>query len=94
MPLRVTFHDLDEADQLVAALTTAGFDAGTAKELFAGEDDGEELVYVVHTDAPADDVEELIRDSDAWVEESSPLIDASGATPPPDLPDLPDQPRR
>jgi hypothetical protein len=88
VPLRVVFHEPDEADELMALLTTAGHLAGRATERFAGEDDGEQVVYVVHTDAAASDVEELIADSDAWIEVSSPLIDAS----PPVA--LPDEPRR
>lgn len=88
MPVRVTFHESDEADELVSVLVTGGFDAGVAKERFAGEDDGEDVVYVVHTDAPAADVEELIADSDAWLEESSPLTEVSDPT------DLPAEPRR
>jgi len=88
VPLRVTFHDADHADELVAVLTTGGFDAGLAKERFAGEDDGEDVVYVVHTDAPVADVEELLLDTDAWIEESSPLVDTSAST------QLPNEPRR
>ncbi len=91
MPVRVTFHDREDADQLVETLVTGGFDAGVTRERFAGEDDGEAFVFVVHTDAPAVEVEELVADSDAFVEESSPLIDASE----PDLSaDLPAEPRR
>lgn len=88
MPVRITFHELDAADELVAVLTTAGFEAGVSQERFAGEDDGEEVVHVVHTDAPAAEVGELVGDTDAWVEESSPLIDNTDAT------ELPAQPRR
>ena len=90
VPLRVTFHDQDAADGLVATLTTAGFDAGVTRERFAGDDDGEEVVFVVHTDAPAADVEDLVADSDAFVEKASPLTEA----PPPDAPQLPTAPRR
>ena len=91
MPLRVTFHDPEPADELVATLSTGGFDAAVARERFAGDDDGEEVVYVVHTDAPTADVEDLLTDEDAWVEESSPLTEAP---PPADAGDLPDEPRR
>ncbi len=87
MPLRVTFHDSGDADELVTLLTTAGFEAGVVRERFAGDDDGEEVVYVVHTDAPDTEVAELVADRDAWIEESSPLVDGSAA-------DLPRQPRR
>ena len=58
MPLRVTFHESSDADELVDLLTTAGFAAGVVRERFAGDDDGEEVVYVVHTDAPDTDVAE------------------------------------
>jgi hypothetical protein len=88
VPLRVTFHERDEAEELVSVLTTAGFDAGVTRERFAGEDDGQEVVFVVHTDAGADDVDDLLGDTDAWVEESSPLVDASEPT------DLPTEPHR
>jgi hypothetical protein len=98
MPLRVTFHESDDADSLVDTLLTAGFAAGASRERFAGEDDGEAIVYVVHTDAPTGDVEELVADLDAWVEEVDPLTSSAGAVADPaaDIqpPDLPDVPRR
>ncbi len=95
MPLRVTFHESDDADSLVDTLLIAGFAAGASRERFAGDDDGEAIVYVVHTDAPAADVRELVEDIDAWVEEVDPLTSNAAVTdpdadvPPPDLPNAP-----
>lgn len=85
--MRATFHDSGDAASLVETLTLAGFEAGVRQERFAGEDDGEATVHVVYTDAPAEEVDELIEGLDAWVEESSPLIEQPAA-------DLPTQPRR
>jgi hypothetical protein len=82
MPLRVTFHESEGADTLVDTLRIAGFAAGASRERFAGDDDGLEIVYVVHTDAPAAEVEELVVDDDAWVEEVDPLT----SPPPPPSP--------
>jgi len=87
MAVRVTFHEPDEASSLVETLTVAGYDAGVSQERFAGDDDGEEVVHVVHTDAPASELEELLGDSDGFVEESSPLVQQPGD-------DLPEAPRR
>jgi len=87
VPLRVTFHEQDEARSLVETLMLAGYDAGVSRERFAGGDDGEDVVHVVHTDAPAGEVEDLLGDTDAWVEESSPLTEA-----PPPEDDLPGSP--
>jgi hypothetical protein len=84
MAVRVTFHEVDPAEDLVQTLTMAGYDAGVSRERFAGDDDGEEVVHVVHTDAPAAEVDELLGDSDGYVEESSPLVQPSG-----ELPDAP-----
>jgi 8-oxo-dGTP diphosphatase len=88
VPVRVTFHEQHEADSLVQTLTLAGYDAGVSRERFAGDDDDEAVAHVVHTDAPADEVEELLGDSDAFVEESSPLTEA----PPDPGADLPSSP--
>ena len=87
MAVRVTFHEADPAESLVETLTVAGYDAGVSRERFAGEDDGEAIVHVVHTDAPVAAVEELIGESDdrdGHVEESSPLVQPGG-----ELPDAP-----
>ena len=87
MAVRVTFHEADPAESLVETLTVAGYDAGVSRERFAGEDDGEAIVHVVHTDAPVAEVEELIGESDdrdGHVEESSPLVQPGD-----ELPDAP-----
>jgi hypothetical protein len=92
--VRVTFHDADEADALVQALLTGGYDAGVARERFSGEDDDEEIVYVVHTDAPAAELAELVDGIDAWVEVSDPMSGTSAAVAPPPLPEAPHRRRR
>ena len=79
MPMRVTCHEAVDAEGLVDTLLTAGFEAGSSREWFAGEDDGQEVVYVVHTDAPAAEVQDLVVELDAWVEEVDPLTDVDEA---------------
>jgi hypothetical protein len=91
MSLRVTFHDQGPADELAQTLQTGGFEAGVQRELFAGDDDAEDVVYVVHTDAPADEVADLLDEADAWIEVSDPM---TGTSAPLDGTDLPDGPRR
>jgi hypothetical protein len=90
MALQVTCHHSDDADRLVGTLLTAGYGAGVRRELFAGDDAAEAVVHVVHTDAPADEVEELVEHVDAWVEVVEPLTTAEAAPPV----NLPDSPRR
>jgi hypothetical protein len=92
LALRVTCHDSDDADRLVSTLLTAGYGAGVRRELFAGDDDAEAVVHVVHTDAPADEIEELVELLDAWVEVVEPLKTEEGA-PPMNLPDSPRRPK-
>jgi hypothetical protein len=87
--LRVTFHDPDEAEALAEALLTGGYDAGVVRERFAGEDDDEEVVHVVHTDAPPEEVAELVEGHDAWLEVSDPMTGTSATVDPEVLPDAP-----
>lgn len=98
MSLRVSCTEQQDAEELVRTLLTAGFDAGVTRERFAGEDDDEAVVYVVHTDAPAESVEEFVGGADAWVEEVDPLTAQSevigGVPEATDPVDLPDAPRR
>ncbi len=82
MPLRVTFHESADADEIVETLLLAGFEAGTSRERFAGEDDGEAVVYVVHTDAPAGEIEEMIAEMDAWLEVTDPMSGTSAPVQP------------
>ena len=98
MSLRISCADTEDAENLIRALLTAGFEAGMTRERFAGEDDDEAVVHVVHTDAPASSAQELMDGIDAWVEEVDPLTgqsEAAGGVPDATDPvDLPDAPRR
>lgn len=76
MTARVTFHDHDEAQSTVQTLQVAGYDAGSSKERAPAEAGGEETVYVVHTDAPPDEIDDLVADSDAFVEVMDPTTGA------------------
>lgn len=71
MPLRVTLREAADADEIVETLLLAGFEAGTSREGSVAGDDEE--VYVVHTDAPAGEVEEMIDEMDAWLEVTDPM---------------------
>lgn len=98
MAVRVSCVEQEQAEELVRALLTAGFDAGVMRERFAGEDDDEAVVYVVHTDAPAESVEDLVAGTDASVEDVDALTgqsEAAGGVPErADPVDLPEAPRR
>lgn len=72
MPLRVTFSEAAGADEIVETLLLAGFEAGISRERAAFGDD-EEAVYVVHTDAPAGEVEEMIVGRRARLEVTDPM---------------------
>ncbi|MFX4272890.1 hypothetical protein ACQBAR_06890 [Propionibacteriaceae bacterium Y1685] len=93
MALRILSHEADEAGEISELLVAAGFGADVSRELFAGEDDLTEAVHVVTTDAGPEVVDELITDSEAWVELIDPMsgtqarVDIGSA-------DLPDAPRR
>lgn len=65
-PTAITFDDEEEAGATRSSLEAAGFRAEVVKERFHGEDDDEELVFVVLTDAPAADARELIQ-GDGWL---------------------------
>lgn len=91
MALRICCDEPDEATELHEALATAGYASEVTRERFAGEDDGEAIIHVVSTDAPAELVAELIEDSDAWLEISDPMSGTSAAV---ESDDLPTQPRK
>ena len=58
--LRLSFAVEDEASASAAAIAEAGHEVAVVKERFAGEDDDEEVVFVVATPAPLDRVEKLL----------------------------------
>ncbi|MDN5725111.1 MAG: hypothetical protein L0G99_04145 [Propionibacteriales bacterium] len=93
MALRILSHQPAEAGEIRELLITAGFGADVSHELVAGSDDLTEDVHVVTTDAGPEVVEELITDTEAWVELIDPMsgtqarVDIGSA-------DLPDAPRR
>lgn len=59
-PTTVSFHEESEADLMKAALEASGFYVESAKERFLGEDDDEEVVYLLLTDAHPDDARRLV----------------------------------
>ena len=83
-------YEADHAEAVVARLRADGFDAGVARERFAGEDDDEDHPWILLTDAPEFVLEVLVEQYDGWVE---PLDDTPAASDVPPL-ELPDAPRR
>lgn len=59
-PTTISFHEEDEAEATIEALAGAGFYVEADRERFLGEDDDEEVVYLVLTDAPADEAKRLV----------------------------------
>ena len=86
--MMVVFHEEDEAAAVVARLRADGFEAETARERFAGEDDDQDHPWAVFTDAPELVVEILAEEYAGWVDPDEP-------SPPPAAPlDLPAAPKR
>ena len=85
----VWFDELDDAEAFVAALDEAGYRGSVRREMFAGEEDDEDLAAVVAVD-PWDAVAaDLADESGGWV---PPEPDAPTA---PVVPlELPTQPKR
>ncbi len=54
-PTTITFDDADEAAATSAALEAAGWYVEADRDRFLGEDDDEEVVFLVLTDASADE---------------------------------------
>ncbi len=75
MTARVTFHDASDAESLAQLLSTAGYDAGVERE-HASEDNPEDFVHVVHSNAPPEEINELVEDLDAVVEVKDPTTGA------------------
>lgn len=59
-PTTISFHEEEEAAATIEALAAAGFYVEADRERFLGEDDDEEVVYLVLTDAPADEARGLV----------------------------------
>lgn len=89
MAIRIHCSDAETADEFVETLTVGGFLAEVEAERFAGEDDDEETVHVVTTDAPVETVTELVGDGDEFVEVSDPTSGVRAGVPASDLPDGP-----
>ncbi|AQP46967.1 hypothetical protein BW730_04965 [Tessaracoccus aquimaris] len=53
-PTTISFDDPDEAESTRAALEAAGHYVETGRERFLGEDDDEEVVFLLLTDAEPD----------------------------------------
>lgn len=84
---RAIFFEEDDARAVAFALQRSGFEAGVARQGFAGEDDDEDQPWSVSTDAPDTMLELAADEHDGWVEYDVPTV-----TRPPI--DLPSQPRR
>jgi hypothetical protein len=59
-PTTISFHEADDAEATITALAGAGFYVEADRERFLGEDDDEEVVYLVLTDAAADEARGLV----------------------------------
>lgn len=62
MVSRIHFEDEDEATRAAQAIDAAGHEVAVVKERFAGEDDDEEVDYVVATPATPDQLRPLVGD--------------------------------
>jgi hypothetical protein len=80
------FWEETDASAVAGRLGSDGFAVELGRERFAGEDDDEDVAWVVATDAPPVMVELLLEAYDGWLEEAPVL--------PPRPLDLPDGPRR
>lgn len=88
--LRIHLHEETDAAELAQALTLGGYAAELSRERFAGDDDDEDVQHVVTTDAPAPEVDDLLGDTDAYVEATDPMSGTvTEVQTPPDLPDGP-----
>ncbi|MGO4955758.1 hypothetical protein ACTQ49_00545 [Luteococcus sp. Sow4_B9] len=61
------FEDEDEAIKAAEAIDAAGHEVALVKERFAGEDDDEDIDFVVATPATVDQVKALVGE-DVFVE--------------------------
>lgn len=69
MVTRVHFEEETDAADAADVLYDAGQEVAVIKERFAGEDDDEEIVFVLATPCDEAKVRELLDlDEDAWVE--------------------------
>jgi len=59
-PTTISFHEQYEADETRAALEAAGHYVEAERERFLGEDDDEEVVFLLLTDASPDVARELV----------------------------------
>lgn len=67
MVTRIHVDEESTAQQLAEAIDARGHEVAVIKERFAGEDDGEAVVYVVCTPAGEDVLADLV-DEDVFVE--------------------------
>ena len=90
METRAFFYEPGDAEAVVARLRADGFDAGAARDRFAGEDDDEAHPWMVLTDAPEFVVEVLVEQYDGWLDvDAAEDAPAASDVPPPDLPEAP-----
>ena len=59
-PTTVTFDEESEAAQMRSVLEAAGYYVESGRERFLGEDDDEEVVHLVLTDADPDETRRLL----------------------------------
>ena len=70
--VRGIFFDEDDAAAVVARLRASGYEAGTARERLAGEDDDEDHPWAVLTDAPELVLDLLVDEFDGWLDVDEP----------------------
>ena len=90
MTVRAGLYEEEDARAVADRLRAGGFEAGFARERFAGEDDDEDHPWTVTTSAPSCLVETLVEEYDGWLDGAPAQASARS----PALLDLPDGPRR
>ncbi|MDA8439059.1 MAG: hypothetical protein M0Z51_09405 [Propionibacterium sp.] len=62
MVTRIHFDDAERADEAAESLFSAGHEVAVVRERFAGEDDDEDVEYVVATPASVEDARAALGD--------------------------------
>lgn len=86
--MRGIFFEEDAAGRVVDHLRRGGWESSVRAERLAGEDDDEDVQWVVQTDAPAITFELLVDQHEGWLDSYDPSVPAPAPL------DLPTAPRR
>ena len=62
MVTRIHFDEAERADEAAESLFTAGYEVAVVRERFAGEDDDEDVEFVVATPASVAQAHEVLGD--------------------------------